>query len=184
MEYSQTMAQSKTMKHTELNEHIKQGDNTGEKDGDELSSTEFGTLVHKAMEARFLDRPCTLPAKYAREVEKLCSAFLSSPLGQKAAEASFRKTEYGFLTLYEGKLVIGQIDLLFEYEDTAYIIDYKTDQKIYPEQHRRQLLIYKAAVENFYKMEGFGQDPGGQQSPKSVKAYIFYLRSKTAVEVV
>ena len=54
MEYSQTMAQSKTMKHTELNEHIKQGDNTGEKDGDELSSTEFGTLVHKAMEARFL----------------------------------------------------------------------------------------------------------------------------------
>jgi hypothetical protein len=74
--------------------------------------------------------------------------------------------------------------LLFEYEDTAYIIDYKTDQKIYPEQHRRQLLIYKAAVENFYKMEGFGQAPGGQQSPKSVKAYIFYLRSKTAVEVV
>ena len=184
MEYSQMMAQSKTMKHTELNEHIEQGDNTGEKDGDELSSTEFGTLVHKAMEARFLDRPCTLPAKYAREVEKLCSAFLSSPLGQKATEASFRKTEYGFLTLYEGKLVIGQIDLLFEYEDTAYIIDYKTDQKIYPEQHRRQLLIYKAAVENFYKMEGFGQAPGGQQSPKSVKAYIFYLRSKTAVEVV
>ena len=184
MEHSQTMAQSKTMKHTELNENIGQGDNTGEKDGDELSSTEFGTLVHKAMEARFLDRPCTLPAKYAREVEKLCSAFLSSPLGQKASEASFRKTEYGFLTLYEGKLVIGQIDLLFEYEDTAYIIDYKTDQKIYPEQHRRQLLIYKAAVENFYKMEGFGQDTGGQQSPKSVKAYIFYLRSKTAVEVV
>ena len=184
MEHSQTMAQSKTMKHTELNEHIEQGDNTGEKDGDELSSTEFGTLVHKAMEARFLDRPCTLPAKYAREVEKLCTAFLSSPLGQKATEASFRKTEYGFLTLYEGKLVIGQIDLLFEYEDTAYIIDYKTDQKIYPEQHRRQLLIYKAAVENFYKMEGFGQDTGGQQSPKSVKAYIFYLRSKTAVEVV
>ena len=184
MEHSQTMAQSKTMKHTELNENIGQGDNTGEKDGDELSSTEFGTLVHKAMEARFLDRPCTLPAKYAREVEKLCTAFLSSPLGQKASEASFRKTEYGFLTLYEGKLVIGQIDLLFEYEDTAYIIDYKTDQKIYPEQHRRQLLIYKAAVENFYKMEGFGQAPGGQQSPKSVKAYIFYLRSKTAVEVV
>ena len=184
MEHSQVMAQSKTMKHTELNEHIEQGDNTGKNDGDELSSTEFGTLVHKAMEARFLDRPCTLPAKYAREVEKLCAAFLSSPLGQKASEASFRKTEYGFLTLYEGKLVIGQIDLLFEYEDTAYIIDYKTDQKIYPEQHRRQLLIYKAAVENFYKMEGFGQDPGGQQSPKSVKAYIFYLRSKTAVEVV
>jgi len=158
--------------------------NTGTEPAEnELSSTEFGTLVHKAMEARFLDRPCTLPAKYAREVEKLCAAFLSSPLGQKASEASFRKTEYGFLTLYEGKLIIGQIDLLFEYEDTAYIIDYKTDQKIYPEKHRKQLLIYKAAVENFYKMEGFGQGTGGQQ-PKPVKAYIFYLRSKTAVEVV
>ena len=150
---------------------------------DELSSTEFGTLVHKAMEARFLDRPCTLPAKYAREVKKLCAAFLSSPLGQKAAKASFRKTEYGFLTLYEGKLIIGQIDLLFEYEDTAYSIDYKTDQKIYPEKHRKQLLIYKAAVENFYKMAGFGQGTGGSH-PKPVKAYIFYLRSKTAVEVV
>ncbi|EEV21287.1 UvrD/REP helicase [Treponema vincentii ATCC 35580] len=158
--------------------------NIGAEQGeDELSSTEFGTLVHKAMEARFLDRPCILPAKYAREVEKLCAAFLSSPFGQKAAEASFRKTEYGFLTLYEGKLIIGQIDLLFEYEDTAYIIDYKTDQKIYPEKHRKQLLIYKTAVENFYKMEGFGQGTGGSQ-PKPVKAYIFYLRSKTAVEVV
>nr|WP_298680519.1 UvrD-helicase domain-containing protein [uncultured Treponema sp.] len=192
--------ESHNMAHSQTMEHPEKAGNTGtdaastaktadgnigtEPEEDELSSTEFGTLVHKAMEARFLDRPCTLPAKYAREVEKLCSAFLSSPLGQKASEASFRKTEYGFLTLYEGKLVIGQIDLLFEYEDTAYIIDYKTDQKIYPEQHRRQLLIYKAAVENFYKMEGFGQDPGGQQSPKSVKAYIFYLRSKTAVEVV
>ena len=192
--------ESHNMAHSQTMEHPEKAGNTGtdaastaktadgnigtEPEEDELSSTEFGTLVHKAMEARFLDRPCTLPAKYAREVKKLCSAFFSSPLGQKAAEASFRKTEYGFLTLYEGKLIIGQIDLLFEYEDTAYIIDYKTDQKIYPEQHRRQLLIYKAAVENFYKMEGFGQDPGGQQSPKSVKAYIFYLRSKTAVEVV
>ena len=191
--------ESHNMAHSQTMEHPEKAGNTGtdaastaktadgnigtEPEEDELSSTEFGTLVHKAMEARFLDRPCTLPAKYAREVEKLCAAFLSSPLGQKATEASFRKTEYGFLTLYEGKLVIGQIDLLFEYEDTAYIIDYKTDQKIYPEQHRRQLLIYKAAVENFYKMEGFGQNTGGQQ-PKSVKAYIFYLRSKTAVEVV
>ena len=191
--------ESHNMAHSQTMEHPEKAGNTGtdaastaktadgnigtEPEEDELSSTEFGTLVHKAMEARFLDRPCTLPAKYAREVEKLCTAFLSSPLGQKASEASFRKTEYGFLTLYEGKLVIGQIDLLFEYEDTAYIIDYKTDQKIYPEKHRKQLLIYKAAVENFYKMEGFGQGTGGQQ-PKPVKAYIFYLRSKTAVEVV
>ena len=190
---SHNMAHSQTMEHpekagntgTNVASAAKTADgNTGaEPEEDELSSTEFGTLVHKAMEARFLDRPCTLPAKYAREVKKLCSAFFSSPLGQKAAEASFRKTEYGFLTLYEGKLIIGQIDLLFEYEDTAYIIDYKTDQKVYPEKHRKQLLIYKAAVENFYKMEGFGQGTGGQQ-PKPVKAYIFYLRSKTAIEVV
>ena len=177
MEYSQT-------KYAHPEEDVKVRNGSGESNGDELSSTEFGTLVHKAMEARFLGRPYTLPAKYAREVEKLCTAFLSSPLGQKATEASFRKTEYGFLTLYEGKLIIGQIDLLFESEDTVYIIDYKTDQKIYPEQHRRQLLIYKSAVENFYQMSGFGQNSGAQLSPKPVKAYIFYLRSNTAVEVV
>ena len=177
MEYSQT-------KYAHPEEDVKVRNGSDESNGDELSSTEFGTLVHKAMEARFLGRPYTLPAKYAREVEKLCTAFLSSPLGQKATEASFRKTEYGFLTLYEGKLIIGQIDLLFESEDTVYIIDYKTDQKIYPEQHRRQLLIYKSAVENFYQMSGFGQNSGAQLSPKPVKAYIFYLRSNTAVEVV
>ena len=151
---------------------------------DALSRTEFGTLVHKAIESRFLNRPCTLPAKYAREVESLCAAFFSSPLGEKAAAAEFRKTEYGFLTLYGGKLVVGQIDLLFEYENTVYVIDYKTDKKAYPENHREQLLIYKTAAENFYKMEGFGADTGVLGSSKPVKAYIFYLRSKIAVEVV
>ena len=154
-----------------------------EEDDTELSSTEFGTLVHEAIEARFLNRPCMLPAKYACEVENLCDAFFSSSLGQKAAAADFRKTEYGFLTLYGGKLVIGQIDLLFEYENTVYVIDYKTDQKLYPERHREQLLIYKAAVENFYKMEGFGAGFGTPSLPKTVKAYIFYLRSQIAVEV-
>ena len=150
---------------------------------EEISHTELGTLVHKAIEARFLNRPYTPPAKYEREVEKLCTAFFSSPIGQKAVVAGFRKTEYGFLTLYGGKLVIGQIDLFFEYKNTVYVIDYKTDTKQQPEQHREQLLIYKTAVENLYKIKGFGGDSGDPASPKPVKAYIFYLRSKTAVEV-
>lgn len=152
-------------------------------DEDTLSYTEFGTLVHKAIESRFLEQPYTLPAKYAPEVEKLCAAFFSSPIGQKALAADFRKTEYGFVTIYGGKLVIGQIDLLFEDEQTVYVVDYKTDQKIYPERHREQLLIYKAAAKNFYKMEGFGSDRGGKTAAKQIKAYIFYLRSQTAVEV-
>lgn len=149
-----------------------------------LSKTEFGTLVHKAIELQFLGRFCPLPAKYEKEVNRLCDFFFSSPLGQKASAACFRKTEYGFLTLYGGKLVIGQIDLLFEYENTVYIVDYKTDRKIYPEKHREQLLIYKAATENLYKMDGFGAAmDNAPAEPRKIKAYIFYLRSQTAIEV-
>ena len=149
-----------------------------------LSKTEFGTLVHKAIELQFLGRFCPLSAKYEKEVNRLCDSFFSSPLGQKASAACFRKTEYGFLTLYGGKLVIGQIDLLFEYENTVYIVDYKTDRKIYPEKHREQLLIYKAATENLYKMDGFGAAmDNAPAEPRKIKAYIFYLRSQTAIEV-
>lgn len=150
---------------------------------DALSSTEFGTLVHKALEARFWGKPYTAPVKYAAEIEKLCTAFFSSEIGKKAIAADFKKTEYGFLTFYSGKLVIGQIDLLFEYDDAVYVVDYKTDQKLYPERHREQLLIYKTAAENFYRMEGFGAGTGVSHTAKPVKAYIFYLRSQKAIEV-
>lgn len=140
--------------------------------------------MHKAIEARFLDRPFAVPAKYAKEVNKLCQSFFSSPIGQMAEAAEFKKMEYGFLTLYGGKLVIGQIDLLFEYEDTVYVIDYKTDKKMHPDHHRKQLLIYKTAVENLYRMDSFGSESERPEFPKAVKAYIFYLRTQTAVEVV
>lgn len=173
-------------------------------DYDTLSSSEFGSAVHKALEECFLNRPYTAPTRYDKEVATLCDAFLSSPLGKKALAAPFRKTEYGFLTWYEGQLVIGQIDLLFEDEEGIYIIDYKTDTYINPEQHRRQLLIYKTAVENFYKMKGFGCGCGGSGSAvgdmcartkascsaaanscacKPVKTFLFYLRSAAAVEI-
>ena len=150
---------------------------------DTLSGSEFGTLVHKALEARFWGKPCPVPTKYAGEIDALCTSFFSSDMGKKALAAEFKKTEYGFLTLYSGKLVIGQIDLLFEYDNVVYVVDYKTDQKLYPERHREQLLIYKTAAENFYKMEGFGADMGKKETVKPVKAYIFYLRSQKAVEV-
>ncbi len=183
---NETTNQGDTMTHTRTEDAVTSStasENDALSDEETLSSTEFGTLVHKAIESRFLEQPYTLPAKYASEVEKLCTAFFSSPIGQKALAADFRKTEYGFVTLYGGKLVIGQIDLLFEDEQTVYVVDYKTDQKIYPERHREQLLIYKAAAKNFYKMEGFGADTSGKAPEKPIKAYIFYLRSQTAVEV-
>lgn len=157
---------------------------SGSSPEDELSSGEFGTLVHKAIEARFLDRPFAVPPKYTKEVHTLCTSFFSSPIGQMAEAADFKKMEYGFLTLYGGKLVTGQIDLLFEYEDTVYVIDYKTDKKMHPDHHRKQLLIYKAAVENLYRMDSFGSESERPEFPKAVKAYIFYLRTQTAVEVV
>ncbi len=163
-------------------------------DSEELSSAAFGTLVHKALEARFENQPFLVPDKYRKEIETLCDGFFDSELGKKAIQASFRKTEYGFIAVYDGQTVAGQIDLLFEYDGTIFVVDYKTDSRQEPEQHKTQLAVYKQAVENLYKLKNFGkritdtQTASEENQEKAetmpVKAYLFYLRTQTPVEMV
>lgn len=149
---------------------------------DGLSRAEFGTFVHKALEARFLKIPLALPPRYSAEITKLCDSFFSSEIGRYAAAAPFRKTEYGFISVYNGQTVIGQIDLLFEYNGTLFIVDYKTDQYEQPEQHRTQLLIYKYAAEQLCTLKHFTDILPAP--PHSIRAFLFYLRTQHIVEIV
>ncbi|MGP1455109.1 MAG: UvrD-helicase domain-containing protein [Treponema sp.] len=151
---------------------------------DMLAQAAFGTAVHKAIEARFLHKPFRLPAVLQREVEALCDVFFASELGKKAVQAAFRKIEYGFISTYQGKTLVGQIDLLFEDETGIYIVDYKTDSQQRPEEHRTQLLLYKQAVAQLYQLHGFGSPRTGDSTTvKPMKAFLFYLRHGTAVEI-
>ncbi|MGP1595127.1 MAG: UvrD-helicase domain-containing protein [Treponema sp.] len=149
---------------------------------DELSHAEFGSLVHKALEARFLHTQLPLPPRYSTEIAVLCDSFFASDIGKQAAAALFRKTEYGFISTYNGQTVIGQIDLLFEHNGTLFIVDYKTDRFEEPDRHRMQLIMYKHAVTQLCTLKHFADALPAK--PQTVRAFLFYLRTQHTVEIV
>jgi ATP-dependent helicase/nuclease subunit A len=132
-----------------------------------LTPAEFGTLVHKVIEERFMAGPAAPPNS---EVEKLAfryaSVFFESDIGKKSLCSSFRRTEFPFLSLYRegGKKIYisGVMDLLFEFENEIYIVDYKTDKFIHPEKYAEQLSAYSRAAEDLFA--------------KKPRVYLFYLR--------
>ncbi len=143
-------------------------------DTEHLSAAEFGTIAHRAIESRFTGIPAAIPAGVAATVEKMVSTFFSSSLGTMAQKSRWREAEYSFITRIhvEGNnlVVSGQADLVFEHEGTIHIVDYKTDARENPENHRIQLEIYRKAMGDILK--------------KPVKTWIYYLRSGNAAEVV
>ncbi|QEJ97236.1 UvrD-helicase domain-containing protein [Treponema phagedenis] len=143
--------------------------------GSDLSAADIGSLAHKAIEAYFLQRDISIPEKLKKEIHTMRDTFFNSELGKKALAAQLRKTEYGFITRLENKLVAGQIDLLFEADNCIYIVDYKTDSVINPENHRLQLQVYKKAVDDLCRIKHAEQKP--------IRLVLFYLRHAQAVEV-
>ncbi len=147
-------------------------DETG---SEKIAATDIGTLTHLAIEYFFKKKTLALPAKHEEEILKMRDTFFESKLGQKAVSATVRNTEYGFITKYDGKKVIGQIDLMFEADNIVYIVDYKTDKQEIPENHKEQLSVYKKAVTDLYKIKGKQNLP--------VKTFLFYLRSGNVQEI-
>jgi ATP-dependent helicase/nuclease subunit A len=155
-------------------DRIKGGSGFFENSG--FTPAEFGVLVHRVIEERFNSGVSGGSNAGNDEAEKLvnryASVFFDSDIGKKSLTSPFRKTEYAFLSLYEetGKktYISGVIDLLFEYENEMYIIDYKTDKVINPEKHYEQLDVYSRAVENLFS--------------KKTRAYLFYLREGRLIE--
>ncbi|MDR2795262.1 MAG: UvrD-helicase domain-containing protein [Spirochaetaceae bacterium] len=135
-----------------------------------LTPVEFGILVHSVIEERFSTGGAALERHLNSAAEKLAnqyaSAFFESDIGKKSLRSSFRKTEFSFMSLYRegGKktYISGVMDLLFEFENEIYIVDYKTDRLIDPEKHRKQLAVYSRAAENLFT--------------KKTRACLFYLR--------
>jgi ATP-dependent exoDNAse (exonuclease V) beta subunit len=54
--------------------------------------------------------------------------------------------------------------LFFEYDDTVYLVDFKTDKEIQPNEYKQQILCYKDAIKNLYPQV------------KKIESYLFYLR--------
>ena len=99
-----------------------------------------------------------------------------------AKEVEKLKSEYGFLTDYEGQIVSGQIDLLFKKDGIVYVVDYKTDEIENPDAHLTQLKIYKKAALDLAKTES-GNLKENSDKPIEVKTFIFYLKTGQCVEL-
>ncbi|UTC62777.1 UvrD-helicase domain-containing protein [Treponema sp. OMZ 787] len=139
----------------------------------EFTAAELGTLTHALIEARLLNKEFVYPKGHSETERKKIYAwadnFFNSDMYALARDAEFLKSEYGFLTEYDGQIVSGQIDLLFKKDKTAYVVDYKTDELENPEAHLTQLKIYKKAAYDLTKAE--------------VKTFIFYLKTGNCVEL-
>ncbi|MEL3908855.1 MAG: UvrD-helicase domain-containing protein [Treponemataceae bacterium] len=141
-------------------------------ESENISPSDLGILTHNAIEASFENKKINLPEKEKLNILKWMDNFFNSELGKLSKSASFRKTEYGFITKYKNKTVVGKADLIFKNGNDLYIVDYKTDTIENPKNHIEQLSVYKEACAELFSID-----------KKNIKAFIFYLRSGNAVEV-
>lgn len=138
-----------------------------------IPANEFGTYAHKAIEERFTGITAFMPEEIKTKVSEMVDRFMTSQLGIQAQKALWRQNEYGFITHYqynsEKITVTGQMDLVYEYENTVYIIDYKTDKVENPALHAEQLSVYRKAALDLWK--------------KDVQSWLFYLRTGNSVRI-
>lgn len=171
-------------------------ENSEASDGSVNSSSfkknDYGTIAHAYLEAYALgqDVQTFSPAqklfkdlsdekieKTKTECREFCTMFENSQLGKqflacKNAE-DFYKAEYGFRLYHEKTIFTGSIDLIFKNQNGKYtIVDYKTDEKIEPEVHKKQQEIYKIAATQLLKC-----------NPEQIECYLFYLLHNKEVKL-
>ena len=147
---------------------------------------QIGEIAHGMLEAelnnvKFDISIFDLEEDEKKALEQYKNNFLSSSLGKMALASKDRKTEYGFITKYQGKedsepkLTRGVIDLFFRYENVVYIVDYKTDKKIEKGRYERQLSVYKKAVQDLWQHKY-------PDEKVEFKTFLFYLHLDKAIE--
>ncbi|MDR0630091.1 MAG: UvrD-helicase domain-containing protein [Treponema sp.] len=149
---------------------------TGYDGKDRFTPADFGTLAHACTEALLNGKEARIPLALAgyllpAEAKALLSAgnalaarFIASPLGTIARTAIFCRSEYRFRSLTaEGIFIDGTIDLLFETQETVYVVDFKTDREENPREHLPQMTWYYHAARALRK--------------KPCETYLYYLRS-------
>lgn len=159
--------------------------------------TQFGSLCHAVLE-RTLDPEFqsrnpdwtehfpieSLPARVLRRIPdeavaalvgnaaSLAKGFLASDLGRRALSDPNRRREEPFLYSLDldgaAQTVRGSLDLLFDGDDEALLIDFKTDRQRIAGRYDAQLLAYRLAAEALLG--------------KAVRAFLYYLRDGRAVE--
>jgi RecB family exonuclease len=118
--------------------------------------------VHRALAGATTD---------SQEARELMQRFHATELGQRAARASRRETEFDFLLDIEDVILRGQIDLWFEEAGELALVDYKTDRaESSTQEYSLQLRLYALALQRY---EGKIPD----------RAALCYLRSGNVVEV-
>jgi ATP-dependent exoDNAse (exonuclease V) beta subunit len=155
---------------------------------DDVLKSRFGTLCHLVLKLTIRKGICSkpdIPASLLREIPRvlidpmmdaavlLCNGFLNSELGAMLKKASIVETEYPFLYRLErggeNYYIHGIVDLFFESEQGACIIDFKTDAIFDASSYFFQLAFYRLAIETL--------------TGREISCYIFPLRSKKPVEV-
>ena len=146
---------------------------------------QLGEIAHRMLEAELNNSEFDLSSFGLGESEKELllqykKRFFISELGKMALASSYRRTEYGFITKYQGKedsvpkITRGVIDLFFEFEGEVYIVDYKTDKKE-SDKYDRQLSVYKKAVKDLLQYKY-------PDEKIEIKTFLFYLHLNKSVE--
>jgi ATP-dependent exoDNAse (exonuclease V) beta subunit len=134
----------------------------------EAAVSAFGTLTHYILERKIRGNwerdaiPGTCLSRFAPEMREqvindacmLCDSFFTTEAWRKLrAEARTVHPEMDFILQYDDcgmeRFIHGRIDLFFETEGSAFIVDFKTDRKVIPGLYINQMKIYRAAVEEF-----------------------------------
>jgi ATP-dependent helicase/nuclease subunit A len=158
-------------------------------DGEKFNSGSFGTIAHICAEAVLAGQTAVIPPKLAGFLtpadadaflsagNELAQRFARSPLGIIARKAEKRKSEFTFrslLSVDENEIFInGTIDLVFEDEQTVYVVDFKTDGIEFPEEHIPQMACYYRAATDLF----------AAPSNKKCTIWLYYLRSGHAIDV-
>ncbi|MCL1930489.1 MAG: PD-(D/E)XK nuclease family protein, partial [Treponema sp.] len=161
-------------------------------DGEKFTSGSFGTIAHICAGALFSHEEPVIPPKLAGILtpadsdafleagKEVALRFAHSPLGIIAQESAQCRTEFSFRSLInplddiENEVFInGTIDLVFEDKQTVYVVDFKTDNVEFPEEHVPQMACYYRAASELF----------AAPSNKKCMIWLYYLRSGHAIDV-
>ena len=128
--------------------------------------TQFGTMVHEAMEAAATGRepsfsaipgiPADAEDALRRESAEIAMRFSSSVLFRKLVEGRRVESEVRFY-YPDGEMVIeGSADLVVSLDSCVLVIDFKTDRAFLPDIHKEQVMKYIEAIGGLYGKECYG----------------------------
>ncbi|MBQ5383975.1 MAG: UvrD-helicase domain-containing protein [Treponema sp.] len=152
-----------------------------------FSLADFGTIAHGFMEAAINGCEPKIKnssiqglegnKKYLEEISSACKRmkeqFMKTKVAKEAVSSKWRKAEYSFKSFSEGKIISGQIDLVYENQDGGYtVVDYKTNREIKPEIYYTQLGYYKKAVSEMRNVP-----------EEKVRCVLYYLRHGKEIEI-